>query len=168
MKQHEEFMDLALSEAAQALAAGEFPVGCVLVAEGKVLVRGRRLHSREDTANEFDHAEIVAVQKLVAEYPGIAKERLILYSTMEPCLMCYAALLLNGIHTIVYGYEDVMGGGTSLQLTDLNPLYQQMRVTLVPDVLRPECLALFKQFFANPANAYWQESRLAQYTMAQS
>ena len=168
MQQHEEFMRLALSEAAQALATGEFPVGCVLVADGEVLVRSRRLHSREDTVNEFEHAEIVAVQKLVAEYPGIAKEKIILYSTMEPCLMCYATLLLNGIHTIVYGYEDVMGGGTTLQLTDLSPLYQQMRVTLVPHVLRLECLALFKQFFANPANAYWHESQLAQYTLAQS
>jgi tRNA(adenine34) deaminase len=167
MQQHEEFMGLALSEAAQALAAGEFPVGCVLVAEGAVLVRSRRLHSREDTANEFEHAEIVAVQKLVTEYPGIAKEKIVLYSTMEPCLMCYSTLLLNGIHTIVYGYEDVMGGGTNLQLTDLNPLYQKMRVSLVPHVLRHECLALFKQFFANQANAYWQESRLAQYTLDQ-
>jgi tRNA(adenine34) deaminase len=167
MQQHEEFMRLALSEAAQALATGEFPVGCALVADGEVLVRSRRLHSREDTVNEFEHAEIVAVQKLVAEYPGITKEKLILYSTMEPCLMCYAALLLNGIHTIVYGYEDVMGGGTNLQLTGLNPLYQKMRVSIVPDVLRHECLALFKQFFANPANAYWQESQLAQYTLAQ-
>ena len=167
MQQHEEFMGLALSEAAQALATGEFPVGCILVADNEVLVRSRRLHSRADTANEFEHAEIVAVQKLVTEYPWIAKERIILYSTMEPCLMCYAALLLNGIHTIVYGYEDVMGGGTNLQLTGLKPLYQQMRVTIVPDVLRHECLALFKQFFANPANAYWQESQLARYTLAQ-
>ncbi len=167
MQLHEKFMGLALAEAAQALEAGEFPVGCVLVAEGEVLVRGRRRHSREDTANEFDHAEIVAVQKLVAEYPGIAKEKLVLYSTMEPCLMCYGALLLNGIHTLVYGFEDVMGGGTDLQLTDLNPLYRQMQVTIVPHVLRNDCLALFKQFFANPANAYWQESQLAQYTLGQ-
>ncbi len=167
MQQHEEFMGLALSEAAQALAAGEFPVGCVLVAEGEVLVRSRRVHSREDTANEFEHAEIVAVQKLVAEYPGIAKEKIILYSTMEPCLMCYAALLLNGIHTIVYGYEDVMGGGTNLQLGGLSPLYQQMQVTLVPHVLRDECLSFFKQFFVDPANSYWQQSQLAQYTMDQ-
>lgn len=167
MQQYEEFMGLALAEAAEALAVGEFPVGCVLVSEGEVLARGRRCHSRDDEANELEHAEIVALQQLVAEYPGVVKENLTLYSTMEPCLMCYAALLLNGIHTIVYGYEDVMGGGTNLQLTGLRPLYQQMQVTIVPHVRRDDCLSLFKQFFTNPANAYWQQSQLAQYTLAQ-
>lgn len=167
MQEHEQFMRQALSEAEHALAAGEFPVGAVLVYQGEVLVRGRRRHSKADSANEFEHAEMLILQQLVARYPAIAQGRLTLYSTMEPCLMCYSALLLNGIHSIVYGYEDVMGGGTNLPLNGLNPLYQQMEVVIHPHVLRQECLALFKKFFADPVNSYWRQSQLADYTLAQ-
>jgi len=167
MQEHEKFMGQALAEAEKALAAGEFPVGAVLVYDGEVLERGRRLHSKAESANELEHAEVVILQKLVARYPGIAKERLTLYSTMEPCLMCYSALLLNGIDRIVYGYEDVMGGGTNVPLDGLSPLYQQMEVIILPHILRQECLALFKKFFADPANSYWRQSQLADYTLAQ-
>ena len=63
MQEHEPFMHQALSEAEKALAAGEFPVGAVLVYEGEVLLRGRRQHSKAETANELEHAEIIILQK---------------------------------------------------------------------------------------------------------
>ncbi|MBU4034027.1 MAG: nucleoside deaminase, partial [Proteobacteria bacterium] len=91
------------------------------------------------------------------------------YSTMEPCLMCYSTMLLNGIRTFVYAYEDAMGGGTSLQLAHLAPLYQGMEteVRILPNILRQESLTLFKTFFTSPENNYWQDSLLAEYTLAQ-
>ena len=46
--------------------------------------------------------------------------------------MCFSTLILSGIRTIVYGYEDVMGGGTRLNLDELPPLYADMKVTVVP------------------------------------
>jgi tRNA(adenine34) deaminase len=83
--------------------------------------------------------------------------------------MCYSAMLLNGIRTFVYAYEDAMGGGTGLQLTGLTPLYQTMapEVRILPHVLRRESLDLFKSFFTSPENNYWQGSLLADYTLAQ-
>ena len=165
-EEQQRFMAAALAEAEQALVAGEFPVGCVLVRDGVILARGHRTNSTLETVNELDHAEIVALRKLAAEYPGMDSTGITAYSTMEPCLMCYAALILNGVRTIVYAYEDVMGGGTGLDPATLAPLYRQMAVTVVPGVLRRESLALFKRFFASPDNMYWQESPLAQYTLA--
>ena len=161
-------MRLALAEAKTALAADEFPVGCVIVSNDKIVATGCRANSRSDNANELDHAEIVALRQLLAKQPDIDRESLIVYSTMEPCLMCYATLLLNGVRTIVYGYEDAMGGGTGLDLASLTPLYREMEVNLIPNVLRTESLALFKQFFANPKNDYWHESLLADYTLKQA
>lgn len=163
---HEFFMALALDEARQALAAGEFPVGCVLVAGGEVVAGGRRQNSAV-CANELDHGEIVALRELAARRPDFDLSRVTVYSTMEPCLMCYATLLLNGIRTVVYAYEDVMGGGTGLELERLAPLYRQMDVTVIPHVGRRESLLLFREFFANPANDYWQDSFLAEYTLGQ-
>lgn len=168
MSEHQSFMRMALSEAEKALAANEFPVGCIIVANNEVVAEGHRANSRNDSANELDHAEIVALRQLLADRADIDRASLVVYSTMEPCLMCYATLLLNGVRTIVYGYEDAMGGGTSLDLATLTPLYQEMQVEVIPNMLRNESLALFKRFFANPENDYWRDSLLADYTLKQA
>ncbi|MCK9295348.1 MAG: nucleoside deaminase [Desulfobulbaceae bacterium] len=167
MINHEHFMQQALQEARHALAENEFPVGCVLVCDNEVAARGRRLNTTAQSRNELDHAEIVALRNLFAARPDIDPTRLTAYCTMEPCLMCYAALLLSRIPTIVYAYEDAMGGGTGLCRTGLAPLYREANTKIIPHVLRSESLALFKQFFRNPEHSYWQDSYLAQYTLGQ-
>ncbi len=166
---HETFMRLALQQAQQALASNEFPVGAVIIAGDEPVATGRRENSQSETANELDHAEIVALRDLLARRPDIDRHTLTVYSTMEPCLMCYSTLLLNGIRTFVYAYEDAMGGGTGLQLAHLAPLYQTMEpeVRILPNVLRQESLDLFKTFFTSQENNYWQGSLLAEYTLAQ-
>ena len=130
MTDHENFMQQAIDEAGKALAAGEFPVGCVMVLAGRVVSRGRRSNSRAPHENELDHAEIVALRELFARHPEIDRAKIVVYSSMEPCLMCYVTLLLNGIRTFVYAYEDIMGGGTSLNLQPLSPLYREMEVSV--------------------------------------
>lgn len=167
---HHYYMGLALDQARDALEHGEFPVGAVIVADGQVVASGRREHSIAQTANELDHAEIVALRGLLAERPDIDRQGLVVYSTMEPCLMCYATLLLNGVRTMVYAYEDAMGGGTGLVLSQLAPLYRAMEpeVRLVAKVRRQESLVLFKEFFSSGRNDYWRGSLLEEYTLAQS
>lgn len=81
--------------------------------------------------------------------------------------MCYATLLLNGIRKIVYAYEDFMGGGTELTLRELPPLYSEMQISIIPHILRQESLELFRRFFADPNNSYWQDSPLERYTLSQ-
>ena len=167
MTDHEIFMQQAIAEAGKALAASEFPVGCVMVHEGRVVSTGRRINSRAPGENELDHAEIMALRKLFAHHPEIDRAKIVVYSSMEPCLMCYVTLLLNGIRTFVYAYEDIMGGGTSLDLQSLNPLYRGMEADVTRHVLRRQSLELFKAFFADQDNTYWQDSPLAHYTLAQ-
>jgi len=161
----EKFMRHALHEAQQALDVGEFPVGCVLVRENEILQSGRRRNSEGAGSNEIDHAEMVTLRALLAEQPGINCRDITVYSTMEPCLMCYTTLLLSGVRRFVWAYEDVMGGGTNLPLDQLAPLYQDMHAELVPDILRRESLSLFRQFFEQAS--YWLDSLLAEYTLAQ-
>lgn len=163
---HELFMAAALEEARLALAEGEFPVGCVLVAEGRILARGRRQNSLEGSRNEIDHAEILTLRRLIADQPELNLGTVTAYSTLEPCLMCYTTMLLSGIRSFVWAYEDVMGGGANLPLYMLNTLYAQMRVHLIDRVLRNESLRLLQQFFQH--ETYWQDSLLARYTLAQT
>lgn len=166
MREHERLMGLALAQAEAALQQGEFPVGCVLVYKGEVICSGQRAHSRS-RVNEMDHAEMLALRAFLDAEPTIAPHEVTVYATMEPCLMCFSSLILNGIRKIVYSYEDVMGGGANLPLSALSPLYAGMEIDLVPAVLRSKSLALFQQFFQNPDNLYWQGSLLARYTLAQ-
>jgi tRNA(adenine34) deaminase len=167
MTDHADFMQQAIAEAGKALADGEFPVGCVMVHRGRVVSKGRRINSRAPDENELDHAEIVALRELFAKHPEIDRAKIIVYSSMEPCLMCYVTLLLNGFRNFVYAYEDIMGGGTSLDLQSLNPLYRDMEADVTGHVLRRQSLELFKAFFADQDNTYWQDSPLALYTLAQ-
>ncbi len=166
MSEHEKHMNSALAEAKRALEKGDFPVGCVIVGKNGVVASGRREHSF-DKPNELDHAEIVALRNLLESGHGTDTEELVAYSTMEPCLMCFSTLLLNNIRTIVYAYEDVMGGGTGLRLNDLPPLYASLEVTVISHVLRKESLQLFQQFFRDPDTPYWNDSLLSRYTLAQ-
>jgi len=163
---YEYFMKKALEQAEQVLAAGEFPVGCVLVYRDKVLVSGARRGSIGDARNEIDHADIVALRRLTKFGDQIDHNQITAFSTMEPCLMCYSALILAGIGKVVYAYEDVMGGGTGCDLSRLTPLYKDSPLKVVPGVLRAESLKIFKDYFADPTNDYLRQSLLAKYTLS--
>ena len=159
------FMKKALDQAEKALVEGEFPVGCVMVYQDKILVTGSRKGTTGDTINEIDHAEMVALRRLIEIKDIIDPGKITVFCTMEPCLMCYGALILAGVGEIVFAYEDVMGGATGCELSRLKPLYKNSLVSVVPGVMRPESLKIFKTYFSNPANSYWEKSLLAEHTL---
>jgi tRNA(adenine34) deaminase len=165
---YEYFMKKALDQARTALDAGEFPVGCVLVNQNRILATGARKGSMGNFPNEIDHAEMIALKCLADMDINTDKKEMVLFTTMEPCLMCLGALILSGISEVVYAYEDVMGGGTGCNLTGLTPLYRNQKISIVPHILRQQSLELFKAFFRNSENSYWKGSLLAEYTLRQS
>jgi tRNA(adenine34) deaminase len=101
-------MDMALDLARAAAAAGEVPVGCVIVREGAAIARtgNRTLADRDPTA----HAELLAIRQAAA---ALGCERLVdcdLYVTLEPCAMCAAAISFARIRRLYYGAGDSKGG----------------------------------------------------------
>jgi len=166
---NEYFMKLALDQARIAFAKGEFPVGCVIVQGEKVIATGARQGTARDSPffSEIDHAEIRALKSLEASESGFKPEESVLFCTMEPCLMCFAAIILAGIKKIVYAYEDAMGGGTNSCLASMAPLYRDAKMEIVPGVLREKSLDLFYDFFNKETNLYWKGSFLEEYTLAQ-
>ncbi len=165
--EHEYFMRKALQEAQKALLSNEFPVGCVVVNDDRTIAAGSRMGTAGLSANELDHAEMVALRKIDELNQDIDPSGMTLYTTMEPCLMCFGAILIHGIGQVVYAYEDVMGGGTACALTEMPALYKNSKISIISNVLRKESLGLFKTFFSNPENRYWRNSPLADYTLAQ-
>jgi tRNA(adenine34) deaminase len=143
----EDFMQMALDEAAAAAKAGEVPVGAVLVsADGKVLARARNQmrHRHDPTA----HAEIGAIR---AACEKLGNERLndcSLYVTLEPCPMCAGAIAEARIAKLFYGAADVKGGAVDNGVA----LFDQKSCHHAPEVIGglrgSDCAALLKDFFA--------------------
>jgi tRNA(adenine34) deaminase len=165
---HEKFMHRALILARQALDNDEFPVGCVVTYDGRVVAGGARLHTRQAVPSEIDHAEILALRRMERLNPALDRSRITVYATLEPCLMCFGAILISGIGTLVYAYEDAMGGGTACDRSVLPKLYQSSRLKIVSGVCRDESLALLQSYFRRPYIAYWRDSLLARYTLEQT
>lgn len=163
------FMEQALEQAGNAFDHGQFPVGCVIVQDDRVIASGARTGTLGDLSffSEIDHAEIRALKALESPDVRFIPERAVLFCTMEPCLMCFAAIILAGIQTLVFAYEDVMGGGTGLDRKHLTPLYKDAQITVVPHVLRKKSLDLFYKFFNKDTNLYWKDSLLETYTLDQ-
>jgi tRNA(adenine34) deaminase len=177
-------MSRALDLASEALSRGEFPVGCVLVSGDDLVGLGARTHSRAGEQNELDHAEVLAVRDWISRGSPVDVGDpfgLTAYCTLEPCLMCMGALILSGVKRIVFAYEDVMGGAAGIDFSSPltagagkgrvdsaalgGRLYFPGAVEIQGGVMRGESLRLFKEFYADPACAYWQDSLLSRYTV---
>jgi len=161
------FMKKALQLAEEALVNGEFPVGALIVYENEIIATGSRRGSSGETPDETDHAEMICLKNCVNSGRSIDRLKTTLFCTLEPCLMCFGAIIISGTGRIVYAYEDVMGGGTGCDLEKLAPLYKESPISIVPGILREESLKLFKAFFLNPNNNYWKKSLLSVYTLQQ-
>lgn len=163
------FMGLAIDQARIAFENNEFPVGCVIVQNDVILASGNRKGTTQDLPffSEINHAEIRALLSLEILEPGFKPEKAVLYCTMEPCLMCFGAIILSGIPKIVYAYEDPMGGGTRCDLKKLPPLYKKCEIEVVSGVLRQKSLDLFYDYFNKESNLYWKNSYLEKYTLEQ-
>jgi len=164
---HAYFMEKALDQARKALNRHEFPVGCVIVYENEIIATGYRSCTKQNNLNETDHAEMVALRRLASLNIKPKGKGLILYCTLEPCLMCFGAIYLSNVSKIVYAYEDIMGGGTKCEMSSLPPLYNNREILIVPHVLRTKSLSFFKKFFNDSENRYLSKSMLAIYTLNQ-
>ena len=161
------FMKKALEEAQAALAAGEFPVGCVMVYDNQILASGGRKGTTGNTPNEVDHAEMTALRRLIRLDAKIDLREVTVFSTLEPCLMCFGALMISGVGALVFAYEDAMGGGTKCDTASMPPLYRANQMAIESGILRNESITLLKTFFSEPKNTYLRNSFLATYTLRQ-
>ena len=102
------FMEMALQEARAAGERGEVPVGCVLVHGGKVIARAgnRTVADRDPTA----HAEMIAIREVARALGSERLDDCDLYVTLEPCVMCAAAVSFARIRRLYYGAADPKGG----------------------------------------------------------
>lgn len=143
---HRQWMARALELARSAGAAGEVPVGAVVVRDGVVIGEGG--NAPVGSADPTAHAEIQALRdaaRRVGNYrlPGAA-----LYVTLEPCTMCAGALVHARIDTLVYGAAEPRAGAVHSTAAVLDNPALNHRVRIVPGVLAERSAELLKTFFA--------------------
>lgn len=141
-----QYMGEALAQAREALAAGEVPVGAVLVGEGgEVMARAynRPIGLSDPTA----HAEVLALREAAARLGNYRLPGTTVYVTIEPCLMCVGALIQARVARLVFGAPDPKGGAcVSLYRLPEDPrLNHHLEVT--GGVREAECRELLQDFF---------------------
>lgn len=141
---HTHFMKEALRLASQAAYEDEVPVGALLVREGLILGQGyNQMIGRSDPTA---HAEIMALRDASQYFGNYRLPQTTLYVTLEPCLMCFGALVLARVATLVYGAPDPKRGFSRfIKPDDHTHLHHHM--TIMTGVMADACCLAITQFF---------------------
>jgi tRNA(adenine34) deaminase len=139
------FMQEALAEARAAKAAGEVPVGCLIVRGGDVIARAgnRTLTDRDPTA----HAELLAIRQAAKTLDSERLTQCDLYVTLEPCAMCAAAISFARIRRLYYGAADPKGGGVENGVRYFSSPTCHHRPDVYGGIAEAEAAAMLKEFF---------------------
>lgn len=139
------FMDFALHEARAAEAAGEVPIGCVIIQDGGIVASAgnRTIRDRDPTA----HAEMLAIREAARK---LRSERLVdcdLYVTLEPCAMCAAAISFGRIRRLYYGATDPKGGAVESGVRFFAAATCHHRPDVYGGIAEQQSAALLQNFF---------------------
>jgi tRNA(adenine34) deaminase len=142
---HDIFMREAVALAREAEAAGEVPVGAVVVLDGEIVGRGR--NSPRGLNDPTAHAEVLALRAAAAAIGNYRLEHATVYATLEPCAMCAGALVAARVERLVFGARDLRFGGVRSKFRIADSELLNHRVEIVEGVLAVECVELLKRFF---------------------
>ncbi|HZT31650.1 MAG TPA: tRNA adenosine(34) deaminase TadA [Bryobacteraceae bacterium] len=142
---HEPYMREALELAREAEAAGEVPVGALVVSGETVLGRGR--NSPISRIDPTAHAEMLALREAAARLGNYRLEDATVYVTLEPCVMCAGALVAARVRRLVFGARDLRFGGVRSKFRIADSDLLNHRLEIVEGVLAVECVELLQRFF---------------------
>jgi tRNA(adenine34) deaminase len=138
-------MRAALDEASRAAAAGEVPVGAVIVVNGAIVARGfnQPISAVDPTA----HAEIVALREAARVIGNYRLTDAVAYVTLEPCLMCVGALVHARVREVVFGAAEPKTGALVSTIRALETPQLNHRFAVTAGVLEAECREMVQAFF---------------------
>ena len=143
---NEDYMREALALAREAAAAGEVPVGCVVVWEDKIIGRGR--NRREEDHDALAHAELAAIKQACDAMGGWRLGKARLYVTLEPCPMCAGGIINSRVAEVYYGAKDEKAGACGSVLNLFEERFNH-KPRLYGGILEQECAQVLQDFFAS-------------------
>ena len=142
-----DYMKIAYELAKEAGFAGEIPVGAVVVLNDKII--GKGFNKRESKSDISSHAEIEAIKDAEKTLGNWRLDGATLYVTLEPCLMCSGAILQSRVSKVVFGSRDEKDGAIVSNYFVFDSPCSHERPLVYGDILKEECDALLKDFFAS-------------------
>ncbi len=152
------WMELALEQARLAEAAGEVPVGALVIRDGEIIGRGHNRNLLDDDPTA--HAEIVALREAASHLGNHRLNGCVMFATIEPCSMCAGALLHARISRLVYGASDVKAGAAGSVLQVLNHPRLNHKMEITAGVLGNRCSEILQDFFRRKREPAGPESRI--------
>jgi tRNA(adenine34) deaminase len=143
----EQWMREAIAEAHAAQAAGDVPIGCVIVHEPTQQIIGRGRNRRELDCDPTAHAEIIAIREAGLALKSWRLLDCILIVTLEPCPMCAGAIVNARIPRLIYGCSDPKAGAVDTLFQLCTDARLNHRVQTQPGVLAKECGEMLSEFF---------------------
>jgi tRNA(adenine34) deaminase len=139
------WMRRAISAAGEARERGEVPIGtCIVLGETVLAVAGNRTRTDGDPTA---HAEIVALREAAAKVGNYRLPEAVVYSTIEPCVMCAGALIQARVKRLVYGARDERAGAVESHFRVCDTDFLNHRIEVTAGVLEEECRELMQEFF---------------------
>jgi len=139
------YMRISLDEARSAGAAGEVPIGAVIVVDRAIVSRGR--NQREQWQDPTAHAEMIALRAAAAQLQSWRVLDSTMYVTMEPCVMCIGAAILARVKRLVFAVRDPKGGACGSMFNIPPEPRLNHRLEVVGGILQQESQELLQQFF---------------------
>ena len=137
MTSDEQYMMIALKEAEKAYQKDEVPIGCIIVKKGKII--SKAYNKKEKNKMATHHAEILAINKACKKLKTWHLEECVLYTTVEPCLMCTGAIVQSRIKKVVYGTDNKSFG----YLKKL----ENSKIEITSHILEKQCKKILTDFF---------------------
>jgi len=145
MSNNEEFMSLALDEAEKALAYEEIPVGALLVIDNKIISKSHNMVIRNQDPTA--HAEINVIRDACEIIRNYRLKDARIFVTLEPCTMCYGAIVHSRVSEIIFGAHDIKTG-VCRSCTDFSKEnFFNHRPKITGGVLEQKCSVILKEFF---------------------
>lgn len=143
----EEYMQLAYQQACQARDIDEVPIGAIIVKDGQIIAQA--FNQKESTHDVTAHAEMIAIRKACQKLRTWHLDGCVLYSTLEPCLMCSGAIIQSRIEKVVFAAKGQRWHGLSnyLESHEFNHYPQ-----IISGVLEKQCCLLLSQYFKSKRN----------------
>jgi tRNA(adenine34) deaminase len=138
-------MQEALDEARHALAAGEVPIGAVLVVGGRIVARA--FNQPISTSDPTAHAEMLVLREAGRALGNYRLTEATVYVTVEPCLMCVGALVHARVREVVYGAPEPKTGALVSAVQGLELAGLNHRFAVTGGVLEEDCRRLVQEFF---------------------
>jgi tRNA(adenine34) deaminase len=138
-------MRAALAEARAGLAAGEVPIGAVVVLDDVII--GHAHNAPIASSDPTAHAEVLALREAARKTGNYRLPGAALYATLEPCVMCCGAAIHARVARVVYGAQDPKAGAIESRHRLLDDGRSNHRIETLGGVLEADCAALLKEFF---------------------